>query len=114
MKRITVTADYKAAYTSALILTPGEKVTVGKGDSEWPGWYWCTDDACQSAWVHESFLSAIDSGTAKALKDYSSRELSVQVGDTIAAEYELGGWLLGVDARGEKGWIPARYTDWHE
>lgn len=86
MRIVTVTEQYAAAYTERLRLKSGDRVRVGKTDIEWPGWYWCTNDRDESAWVHESFLTHIEDGTAKSIRDYDSSELSVKVGDKIEIE----------------------------
>ena len=56
-------------------IAPGEKVSVGHEDDEFPGWKWCkARDGCEG-WVPVELLS--NEGTeAIVLYDYSARELA--------------------------------------
>jgi hypothetical protein len=40
------------------------------------------------------------------LRDYNSRELTVEAGDPLDVELEEGGWALALNSRGERGWVP--------
>ena len=52
----SVIQAWKITYRDPLILHVGETLQVGKRDSEWSGWIWCTDAAGKGGWVPESYL----------------------------------------------------------
>ncbi len=105
-KRIlTVIADYESAYPDPFFVAKGETVRIGKKDSTWPGWIWCTNRGGESRWLPESYLE-IGGDTGKVLIDYDSVELTVRVGEQMTVLKEANGWFWCINSRGEKGWVP--------
>ncbi len=104
-----VLRDYTRIYDDPIQLLRGDAVTVLRRDSQYPGWLWCTNKADKNGWVHESFLEEEDYRHI-ALADYNGWELSVQKGDSLIGDRELGGWLLAISNTGELGWVPLDYV----
>jgi uncharacterized protein YgiM (DUF1202 family) len=86
-------------------IAPGEKVSVGHEDDEFPGWKWCkARDGCKG-WVPVELLSS-EGTEAIVLYDYSARELAVQPGEEVVVEDARHNWLLVRNGLRERGWIP--------
>ena len=112
MTLVTITESYSSAYPDPIRLSSGDAIVIGKTDSEWPGWYWCTDKNGKAGWVFEFYLELIDDSNARVKHNYDGTELTVSIGDKIEVEFELGGWVFGVAADGRQGWVPAKNTNW--
>ena len=80
-------------------------VRVGKKESEWPGWLWCTDEEGKSGWVPESHLQ-VQQDVARVLCDYDAKELTVTIGQELEIVGEENDWLLCRTCQEEIGWIP--------
>jgi len=107
IRKVRVVAAHVATYTDTLRAKRGELVTCGRRDDEWPGWVWCTNAKGKSGWVPEAYLR-IKGTRAALLRDYDASELSVSPDEILTVETEESGWLLCVNAIGQRGWIPAR------
>jgi hypothetical protein len=81
-------------------------VTVGRNDTQWPGFVWCTNQAGKGSWTPENFIERTgERGTAR--RDYDATELSAAVGEELVIGEEAGGWLWCTNSQGQSGWIPA-------
>jgi uncharacterized protein YgiM (DUF1202 family) len=102
-----VIEDYESPYTEPLIITKGEILTIGKKESEWSGWIWCTNKFGKSRWVPESYLE-IQETTGKAKQDYNATELTVRVGEELIIEKEEAEWYWVTNQRNRSGWVPIK------
>ncbi len=85
----------------------GDPVTVGRRDTTWPEYVWCSGRDGHEGWVPEAFLEARTDGNWHASRDYDARELDVAPGDVVLAREEAGGWFWCETAGGRRGWVPA-------
>lgn len=108
--RCRVLTAYQTVYHDPLELQPGETVTVGRRDTQWPGFLWCTNAAGKGGWVPDSYLD-IRGETGVAIRDYTARELSAEVGEELTLHFEESGWFWCANRRGQSGWIPAEYIE---
>ncbi len=100
-----VIADYASAYPDPLILNRGDRLRVCDKESEWPGWLWCMDTGGKSGWVPAAFVECKDD-CGIMLCDYDATELTVKSGERLDILVEESGWVLAVDKKGQKGWVP--------
>ena len=106
---VEVIKAYKAQYDDPISFQAGATIEVLRGDSEFPGWFWCRAPSGKEGWVHESFLDNI-SGTAKSTRPYSARELTVKDGARGRLTKSLDGWVhIRLDS-GEEGWLPQSHV----
>ena len=98
--------EHLASYPDPLIVKIGEELNVGKRDSQWPAFIWCTNRDGMSGWVPEKYLDRNDQ-RAIARSDYSTAELTVAVGEKVTVEREDSGWYWVKNRSGQVGWIPA-------
>jgi len=91
-----------------IALVPGDAVTVGERDVEWPAFVFVTA-AGGSGWVPSRCLSA-DSGEATVTAAYDTTELATAPGDELEVleRDDEGGWLRCRAADGREGWVPRR------
>jgi SH3-like domain-containing protein len=94
-----------AASHPAMTLRLGDLVDVGDRDDDWPEYVWCTRDDGEG-WVPDEVLSLRGDGSAVALRDYSTAELSVEPGDEVTVIDRLASWSWCEDAAGRRGWVP--------
>jgi len=98
---------YTSAYPDPITFDKGDKLLVGKRDTEWPGWMWCEAPNGTSGWVPEQFIE-FDNDSARAVCDYTARELTAKIGDHITVHKTINGWAWGELSTGETGWLPLR------
>jgi SH3-like domain-containing protein len=106
---VAVTKAYAAQYSDPIRFDAGETVQVERGDSEYPGWFWCRAASGREGWVHRSFLAA-SAGTTTSVRAYSARELTVAGDERGELLDSLDGWVcLRLDS-GEEGWVPESHV----
>lgn len=105
-----VVTAYQSPYTEPFALHPGEELTIGHKESEWPGWVWCTNQHGESRWVPETYIER-RGDTCVALCEYEATELSVQAGQELTVGHGESGWRWCTNQAGQSGWVPAEYLD---
>ena len=100
-----VKEEHKASFPYALIAKAGDTVSVGKEDSEMPGWYWCKDSNGIEMWIPYTYLK-INGNQAVFLQDYNSVELDVQPGEEVQYLGEALGWAECLNSEWKYGWVP--------
>ena len=110
--QVKATADRQPSYPDPLVVSAGEEVTVGREDTEWVGWLWCTNAAGKSGWVPKQYIEPADAADkGKMLMDYTAAELPVQTGDVLTLHDEEGGWYWATNAAGDHGWVPVTHVE---
>jgi len=104
---IRVAHHYSAQYADPITVRAGDRVHVGPGDPEFPGWLWCTGPDQRGGWVPEQLLQRTAT-EAIMLEDYTARELSVRAGAEVVRHRTMNGWVWVSDAGGNDGWVPER------
>jgi uncharacterized protein YgiM (DUF1202 family) len=86
----------------------GERVKVGKRDSEWPAFVFVTSEK-GSGWVPERHLDRRGSN-AVVTKAYDTAELQTGEGDELEVLREdlTSGWAWCRAEDGREGWVPER------
>jgi hypothetical protein len=97
--------EHQASYPDPLIVKTGDELTVGKGDSQWSAFVWCTNQNGKSGWVPERHLDR-QGDRGVALQDYSTAELTITVGEKVTLEKEDSGWYWVTNQTGKSGWVP--------
>ncbi|WP_159912659.1 SH3 domain-containing protein [Pantoea sp. 18069] len=91
-------------FSQGTILAVGEKYAGPEG---WDDWYFCELAGQDGGWVPVQVLAFIDNQTARALEDYTARELNVRVGEALIGGRTLNGWVWCENPRtAESGWVP--------
>ena len=103
-----VVGAHQAKYPDPLELLRDQVVTLGDSDTRWPEYVWCTDASGKGGWVPRSFLEH-HAGVHRLRRDYSSRELTVAVGEEVTLGEQAGGWYWVSSHRGDAGWVPAEH-----
>jgi hypothetical protein len=105
-KKARVVQEYHTRDAYPLTIASGALLTYGRKDSRWPGWIWCINWEGKGGWVPENYLS-IQGKNCIALRDYTSRELNLQVGEFLTLRDLESGWFWATDRSGRSGWVPA-------
>ncbi len=99
-------SSHKSKYPDPICLKPGDAVTLGRRDAEYPGWIWVTSPSGNEGWAPESILQIDTAQDGVAIGDYTARELNTQVGERLSGLNELEGWLWVENEKGDSGWVP--------
>jgi uncharacterized protein YraI len=105
---LLVVETWQPAYRRPLVLSAGDRVTVGQQDTEWTSYRWCTNEAGTSGWVPHDYLVMEEDGTATSTVHYSTAELSVDVDAVVTGFQAAGDWTWCVADSGAEGWVPNR------
>ena len=108
MKRAVVTARHRAPDRPAIRIAPGDSVTLGERDNEWPQFVWTALTTGLGGWVPAVLFDRDEQGIATALDAYDTRELEADEGETLVLHHELADWWWAENMQGACGWIPAR------
>lgn len=101
-----VVKDYSVYYRDAIVMRPGDQMSISEKESEWAGWVWCTHESnSKSGWVPEQYIER-EGDQATALVAYDAKELAAQAGEELAATLEESGWVWCRNRQGESGWVP--------
>ena len=103
--RFRVVKEHLASFPYAMVAREGDVVTVGKEDSEMPGWFWCKDADGVEAWIPRTHID-IEDGRGVFNQDYNSIELDAQPGETVQSLGESLGWVECLNREWKYGWIP--------
>ncbi|MCD7097977.1 SH3 domain-containing protein [Stenotrophomonas sp. MMGLT7] len=102
-----VVSAHRAPQRPPIRIAPGDAVTLGERDTDWPQFVWTTRADGLGGWVPAALFDAAR-GPATALQVYDTRELDADAGELLALQHELADWWWARNARGDSGWIPAR------
>jgi hypothetical protein len=105
-QKCRVILAHEPVHTDPLLVKAGEVLTVGRNDTQWPAWVWCTNSAGKSGWMPESYIDRTDNrGVAR--RDYDATELSASIGEEVVVGYEESGWIWCTNHWEQSGWLPA-------
>lgn len=104
-KYCKVIVEYTSPYTDPLKIQKGDRLQIGKKESEWPGWVWCMNTDGKERWIPKNYID-IQDNSGIMIKDYEATELSVAIGEELTIEKEESGWVWASNKEGKKGWIP--------
>jgi hypothetical protein len=99
-----------------LVVVPGDELTVGERDDQWPAFVLVTTSAGLQGWVPQRHLTRTGErhqGKYTARCRYDTTELPVDEGTELTVmEADLGsGWLWCSDGSDHRGWVPARCVE---
>ena len=103
-----VIEPYETPFPDPLEASAGTKLRYEHRESEWEGWLWCTAPSGKTGWVPETWLT-LDEGACTLRRDYVARELSVETGELITADFVESDWVFGSTESGEQGWVPIKH-----
>ena len=105
--KLRVKAPHKASFGYSVVFRKGDRVEVGREDTEMPGWFWCMNKDGVWSWIPHEYLSRSDSeGTIT--HDYDTTELTVAVGEILEYLGEVRFWTFCRTSDGRKGWVPTK------
>ncbi len=101
-----VIREHKRIYDEGIQFRCGEPVEIGRRDTRWSSWLWCTTATGVGAWVPEQLLKSSDQTRAVVTTDYNSIELTVTPGELVTGTQVLAGWIWCRNAHNDEGWVP--------
>jgi hypothetical protein len=108
MERVRAVSAHEIADRAPIRMGPGDRVTIGKRDPDWPAFVFVTTPT-GSGWVPSRHLSA-DAGEAEVLTGYDTTELPTAVGQVleVVERDDESGWLWCRAEGVREGWVPVR------
>ncbi|WP_227355622.1 SH3 domain-containing protein [Haladaptatus salinisoli] len=106
MNRRRVAEAYESAYPEPIRVSEGDELTIEERATKWEGWLWCIDTTGREGWIPDAYVERRD-GRWIGLEDYVARELTVELGDTLASHVTVAGWEWCEKPTGETGWVPS-------
>ena len=100
------TSGHEVPSREPIRLEPGDGVTVGERDTQWPAFVFVTS-ASGEGWVPARHLSA-EVGTASVINAYNTTELTLAAGDEVSVleRDDASGWWWCRRTDGAEGWVP--------
>ncbi|MFX1369151.1 MAG: hypothetical protein ACFFAY_11170 [Promethearchaeota archaeon] len=107
MRIVRVIKTHRPESSDSLKMNVGDLLRGEERKTRWDGWIWCTNESGISAGIPEVYLSKqSQSGLYKALRDYDSFELSVDIGGILTVKETAASWAWVENPDGEEGWVP--------
>ncbi len=105
MKIVRVTKPHTSKYPNPITFKKGEDLQVGKEDDLNPGWIWTITGDGNRGWAPIKILK-IDQSHARAVEDYTARELNTRQGEELKLLREMNAWFWVSNSAGDTGWVP--------
>lgn len=105
---VIVTRSHESLYPDPIGFQKGESLTLGKLDTEYPGWIWTMTSDGNAGWAPLQYIQVNqdDSSKGQGRRPYTATELNTVAGQSLTVQLELNGWYLVVNASGSVGWVP--------
>ncbi len=101
--------NHKSEFHVPLIAKNGEIVEGEEKETELEGWLWCRNNSGVHGWVPKTYLELTsESKHYQFLKDYNSRELTIDEDQEVIVLDEESGWAWVRTPLGDEGWIPMK------
>lgn len=113
--RVRVISEHRGSKRSPIRVAPGDVLSVGERDDEWPAFAMVTKSDGGQGWVPMRILTRTgspgsDVSTVRSQFTYDTTELDVDPGSELrVVETDLGsGWLWCSSGSGTEAWVPVR------
>ena len=108
-QQLLVISDHQASYQDPIAFAAGDSITLSERRDLWDGhqWIWARAPDGREGWIPDG-ITETRGHLAIALADYSARELSCQIGETLIGLKNTHGWTWCQNAKGACGWVPTR------
>ncbi|MCF6441829.1 hypothetical protein L1077_20540 [Pseudoalteromonas luteoviolacea] len=105
--KVVVIEAHVSEFPEPFFLKPGEQVTLGNMDDEFPNWVFVKTKSGQQGWAPTQYIERGSVATEGILlQDYDNNELNTTVGERLTVLFELNAWYRVTRGAGEKGWVP--------
>lgn len=109
-RQYIVIQDHTSEYPEPITFEKGAPLTVGEkyeGPEGWDNWMFCESPGQKGGWVPVQIIEIVKGNAARALEDYTARELNVREGDLLLGSEALNGWVWCKRSDStESGWVP--------
>lgn len=109
--RARASSDHEVPARLPIRLEPGDEVTVGERDTQWPAFVFVKGRSGEG-WVPSRHLTA-NTGTAVVIAPYDTTEIALAAGEEVAVldRDDESGWWWCRRADGAEGWVPETALD---
>ena len=104
-------SPHRSKYPNPISFELGDRLVLGRRDTEFSGWIWVTTLDGNQGWAPEQYLETRENGFGYARRAYTARELNTEIGDRLVVLTELNEWLWVENDEGVEGWVPRGTTE---
>jgi len=104
--QVRVTSEHKTNYPNPIRFERGERVRLGRRDTQYSGWIRVTTADGNEGWAPEQFVDRESGKDGIANRTYSARELDTKVGQPLTVHAEINEWYWVETEDGDLGWVP--------
>lgn len=105
INKATVIKAHQSNYPRPISFKRGDRLLVGKADSDYPGWVWVKLDGGNQGWAPKQYIKTTDN-CSTALTDYTATELDINMGEELELVEQLNGWAWVKNQYQQCGWVP--------
>lgn len=110
IKTYCVVRAHRSEFPNPITFCKGAPLVVGEeyeGSEGWGNWFLCHTPGQEAGWVPGQLIESLGNSAARALDDYTARELNVDEGEILTGSRILNGWLwCQKSGQPEQGWVP--------
>ncbi|NKI35592.1 hypothetical protein HFP89_10490 [Wenzhouxiangella sp. XN79A] len=110
VRHYLVIRDHTSEYPEPITFDKGASLVVGErydGPEGWDDWLFCEAKGQKGGWVPAQIIEIVSGTHARALEDYTARELDVRKGELLVGTRALNGWAWCTRTDcSESGWVP--------
>lgn len=109
-KKYIVKKNHTSEFPEPITFLKGTQLNVVEkyeGEEEWDNWYFCEIPGQKGGYVPGDVIDFLNENTARAIEDYTARELTVKEGTRLVSTMAMNGWAWceTQDSR-TSGWVP--------
>lgn len=104
---VVVIQPHVSTFPNPISFEPGQRVQLGRRDTEYGGWIFVTTADGNEGWAPEQYIASTDNPSVGIARcRYNAFELDTQLHEQLDVISELNKWYLVRNRAGQEGWIP--------
>ena len=106
---VVVIEEHVSTFPNPISFAQGEKVKLGRTDTEYAGWISVTTANGNEGWAPQQYIEATADASVGITKcSYTAFEMNTVMNEQLEVITELNEWYWVRNSNGQKGWVPIR------
>ena len=107
--KVVVIEEHVSTFPNPISFSQGEKVKLGRTDTEYTGWISVTTADGNEGWAPRQYIEATADASVGITKfSYSAFEMNTRMNEQLEVITELNEWCLVRNGDGQEGWVPVQ------